>query len=238
MGLATTFDQAPVRLRMRVALHYGPVVDGLVGWIYPRYHLFGHSVDKVMALEQAASPHGVIMSSAFFRFLMQEQACVWPHTPATAVLSEASSHSPTLPHQTQRLPQEGSTPHACWQEQQNSWSVKEGETQDLSVAGLDVKVSPYVARQPKHDALLLTLDTLAAQVDDASVQVVFAPHPQHSEVQLDDDHYHTDHQSEHTTQHENARHTSCREQVHWDVFPLHIATVTELWPTQLSAPPD
>jgi class 3 adenylate cyclase len=36
MGLVTALDLPPVRLRMRVGLHYGPVVDGLVGWIYPR----------------------------------------------------------------------------------------------------------------------------------------------------------------------------------------------------------
>jgi len=36
MGLVTALDLPPMRLHKRSWLHCGPVVDGLVGWIYPR----------------------------------------------------------------------------------------------------------------------------------------------------------------------------------------------------------
>ena len=56
-------------VRLRVAVHFGPVVEGLVGWKMPRYQLFGPSVNKTTALEQIGSTCGVVMSRAFSDFL-------------------------------------------------------------------------------------------------------------------------------------------------------------------------
>ena len=47
----TAPDGSPVV--MRVGLHCGPVVGGVVGGSMIRYHLFGSSLDVVTQLEQA-----------------------------------------------------------------------------------------------------------------------------------------------------------------------------------------
>jgi len=59
-------------VRMRVALHCGHAVAGIVGVKTPRYHLFGPHVDAVMALEAAGDASGVVVSSAFHELFFSE----------------------------------------------------------------------------------------------------------------------------------------------------------------------
>ena len=68
-GLLVRANGTHMPVRLRIAVHYGPVVEGVVGWKMPRYQLFGRSVDKTMALEQSGSTRGVVMSRAFSDFL-------------------------------------------------------------------------------------------------------------------------------------------------------------------------
>jgi len=52
-------------IAMRIGLHTGPVIGGIIGIRCPRYQLFGPNVDLVMAIEPAASTAGVVVSAAF-----------------------------------------------------------------------------------------------------------------------------------------------------------------------------
>jgi hypothetical protein len=54
---------------MRVALHVGRCIGGIVGRQNPRYHLFGPQVDIVMKLEPCGTTAGVVVSSAFAALL-------------------------------------------------------------------------------------------------------------------------------------------------------------------------
>ena len=60
---------AGVRIRMRVALHVGRCVGGIIGRQNPRYHLFGPQVDIVMKLEPCGTTAGVVVSRAFAALL-------------------------------------------------------------------------------------------------------------------------------------------------------------------------
>lgn len=51
------------RIQMRVAVHVGKCVGGIVGNKNPRYHLFGKAVDVVMKMESCGTAAGVIMST-------------------------------------------------------------------------------------------------------------------------------------------------------------------------------
>jgi hypothetical protein len=53
-------------IAMRIGLHTGPVIGGIIGIKCPRYQLFGPNVDLVMAIEPAADPTGVVVSAAFY----------------------------------------------------------------------------------------------------------------------------------------------------------------------------
>ena len=50
---------------MRIGLHCGPLVGGVVGGHMLRYHLFGSTMDVVTQLEQACAPGQILISNAF-----------------------------------------------------------------------------------------------------------------------------------------------------------------------------
>ena len=50
------------KFQVRIGIHCGDVVAGMVGRWMPRYHTFGGAVERVMKLE-AAAPHGRILAS-------------------------------------------------------------------------------------------------------------------------------------------------------------------------------
>ena len=59
----TAPDGSPVV--MRIGLHFGPLVAGVVGGNMLRYHLFGPAMDAVTQLEQACRHGGVRLSEMF-----------------------------------------------------------------------------------------------------------------------------------------------------------------------------
>lgn len=54
---------------MRIGIHYGPCLGGIVGEKMPRYHLFGCSIDVAQQLEQGGSVDGVLLSNAAAKML-------------------------------------------------------------------------------------------------------------------------------------------------------------------------
>ena len=58
-----------VQMRMRIAVHVGGCVGGIVGKVNPRYHLFGQTVDAVMKMEPCGSTDGVVLSAGYVRLL-------------------------------------------------------------------------------------------------------------------------------------------------------------------------
>ena len=63
----TAPDGSPVV--MRIGLHFGPLVAGVVGGNMLRYHLFGAAMDAVTQLEQACRLGGVRLSEMFAMIL-------------------------------------------------------------------------------------------------------------------------------------------------------------------------
>jgi len=125
-------------------------------------HLFGDAMDKVMAVEQAGSPHGVVMSAAFYAFMTQAES----HHGQRATAPHALQHSSTS--------HDASTSHAAQScqdrpEQHDRGSATVLNTEWLKMEresgeSIDVRfnLSQYVPRPPQYESLLRTLDTIAA----------------------------------------------------------------------------
>eukprot|EP00960_Hanusia_phi_P062694 765232-Hanusia_phi.AAC.11 len=58
-----------VNIRMRIVVHAGPVIGGVVGWKMPRYHLFGGEVDRLMGMEKFGDVSCVTASQNFMDLL-------------------------------------------------------------------------------------------------------------------------------------------------------------------------
>eukprot|EP00802_Teleaulax_amphioxeia_P010667 Tamp_10695.p1 GENE.Tamp_10695~~Tamp_10695.p1 ORF type:complete len:294 (-),score=29.31 Tamp_10695:200-1081(-) len=85
---------------MRVALHVGTCVGGIVGVSNPRYHLFGKHVDIVMNMEPCGTRHGVVVSSAFLRLLASGNEVVTevPHAHASERCMDQKAADTVLLH--------------------------------------------------------------------------------------------------------------------------------------------
>jgi class 3 adenylate cyclase len=58
-------------LQVRIGIHVGPMLGGIVGNRFPRYHLFGPHAKLAAVLEQAGAPDAPLVSDAFRRLLLQ-----------------------------------------------------------------------------------------------------------------------------------------------------------------------
>jgi class 3 adenylate cyclase len=58
-----------VTLRVRVGLHVGPVVAGVIGTSRPAFDCWGDTVNLASRLEHAASPGSVLISESAYRIL-------------------------------------------------------------------------------------------------------------------------------------------------------------------------
>eukprot|EP01138_Halocafeteria_seosinensis_P013676 gb/GECG01013967.1/.p1 GENE.gb/GECG01013967.1/~~gb/GECG01013967.1/.p1 ORF type:complete len:1888 (+),score=226.04 gb/GECG01013967.1/:1-5664(+) len=65
---------AGANIKMRVGIHSGPAIAGVVGKKDPRYHLFGESVDKAMNLESSSKADQIHISRSTYE-LIQERQC-------------------------------------------------------------------------------------------------------------------------------------------------------------------
>ena len=80
-------DGSPVV--MRIGLHCGPVVGGIVGCTMLRYHLFGSSMDVLSQLEQACDHGCVLLSDTFAAVLRSDDVSPTLHAPSPLTLAEA-----------------------------------------------------------------------------------------------------------------------------------------------------
>ena len=64
---------AKADIRMRIGIHTGPVIAGVVGRKDPRYHLFGETVEKAMTMESSGVPDEIQVSAETYLRLMRRQ---------------------------------------------------------------------------------------------------------------------------------------------------------------------
>merc|ERR1712137_1138710 len=67
------YSTANDRIMLRIGVHTGPVLAGVVGKKMPRYHLFGETVSLAEEMEQGGYPGKVVVSGATHKSLHQEK---------------------------------------------------------------------------------------------------------------------------------------------------------------------
>jgi class 3 adenylate cyclase len=80
--VAGTITIAGEGLQVRIGIHVGPMLGGIVGNRFPRYHLFGPHAKVGQLLEQAGNAEATLVSDTFRQLLMQRVTISVPSTEA------------------------------------------------------------------------------------------------------------------------------------------------------------
>ena len=172
-------------LQVRIGIHVGPMLGGIVGNRFPRYHLFGPHAKVGQLLEQAGNAEATLVSDTFRQLLMQRETSSVP-SPAAAVpavgrkyLQRGGSSSGSESGGRRSLPMTDSPSSSEFILQSESWNFiawqasseelshdPSGSSTQQSGRDLPAELGPVILEldsrhRPKHGAVLRRHEGLA-----------------------------------------------------------------------------
>jgi class 3 adenylate cyclase len=89
--IARSIKIAGDSLQVRIGIHVGPMLGGIVGNRFPRYHLFGPHAKVGQVLEQAGNAEASLVSDTFRHLLMQREI-ISDDSPPAAVSAQGRKY--------------------------------------------------------------------------------------------------------------------------------------------------